>query len=94
MSLDTARKKRLRALAHSLKPVVIVGQHGVTGPVLEEIEIALAHHQLLKVKLRAERDARAQWLEQILAQTGADNVQTIGQVAVLYRRNPDRPEII
>ncbi|MGB0712521.1 MAG: hypothetical protein ACPGUC_03065 [Gammaproteobacteria bacterium] len=48
----------------------------------------------MKVKLRGQRDARAEWLDRILERSGADNVQTIGQVAVLYRRNPDKPEII
>lgn len=85
--LDSARKKKLRSLAHALKPVVIIGQAGLTEPVLAEIEIALDHHELIKVKVRAERDERSLICGQICAATHAELVQTIGQIAVLYRLN-------
>ena len=85
--------RALRALAHTLKPVVIVGQHGPTEAVLAELDGALAHHQVLKVRLRADRDTRASWTQTILDATGAQAVQRIGQILVLYRRNPDRPAL-
>jgi RNA-binding protein len=91
--MDTASKKKLKAQAHGLKPVIIVGQAGCTDAVLAETEIALDTHELLKIKIRAERDERKQICEKMCACTGAALVQQIGQVAVIYRANPkSKPE--
>ncbi len=82
-------KKFLRAKAHSLKPVVITGQHGVTPAVLNEINLALDHHELIKVRVNAaERDERRDMIEQILADTSAELIQAIGHIVTLYRKNP------
>jgi RNA-binding protein len=86
--MDTASKKKLKAQAHDLKPVIIVGQAGYTDAVLAETEIALNTHELLKIKIRAEREERKQICEKICTSTGAALVQQIGQVAVIYRANP------
>ncbi len=51
MNLSTKQKQHLKGLAHSLKPVVLMGANGLTEAVLAEIEIALNHHELIKVKL-------------------------------------------
>lgn len=88
--MDSASKKKLKAQAHSLKPVVIVGQAGVTDGVLAETEIALDHHELIKVKIRADRDDRIALCNKICATTKAELVQTIGQIVVLYRHNPKK----
>ncbi len=88
--MDSASKKKLKAQAHSLKPVVIVGQAGVTDGVLAETEIALDHHELIKVKIRAERDDRIALSDKICAATKAELIQTIGQIVVLYRHNPKK----
>ena len=93
MKLSNQDMQSLRGLAHGLKPVVMVGQHGPTEALLTELEGALAHHQLIKIRLRAERDTRKAWTRTILDATGALAVQAIGQILVLYRRNPDRPEL-
>jgi RNA-binding protein len=89
MSLSTAKKKQLRTQAHSLKPFVTTGQSGVSDAVLAEIEQALDHHELIKVKIRAERDERKEMIELITKKTGADVVQSIGQIVALYRENID-----
>jgi len=88
--VNSADKKKLRAEAHTLKPVVIIGQSGLTVAVLAEIEQALNSHELIKVKIRAERNERKQISEKICTDTGAELIQTIGQIAVIYRLNPDK----
>jgi RNA-binding protein len=88
--VNSADKKKLRAQAHSLKPVIMIGQSGFTAAVLAEIELALNSHELIKVRIRAERDDRKQISEKICADTGAELIQNIGQIAVIYRQNPDK----
>lgn len=91
--LTATQKRYLRGLAHDLKPVILVGQKGVTAPLLEELQIALAHHELIKVKLADDdRETRAASIEQIRANSGAEIVQTIGKVACFYRFNPDKAQ--
>ena len=88
--MNSADKKKLRAAAHALKPVVMIGQSGLTEAVLAELEQALNTHELLKVKVRAERDERKLICEKMCASTGADLIQSIGQIAVIYRLNPNK----
>jgi RNA-binding protein len=88
--VDSTDKKRLRAEAHSHKPVIMIGQAGLTPAVLAEIEIALDCHELLKVRIRAERENRKTISGEIIAATGAELIQMIGQIAVLYRPNPEK----
>ncbi|MEI7994002.1 MAG: ribosome assembly RNA-binding protein YhbY [Methylococcaceae bacterium] len=88
--MNSADKKKLRAEAHTLNPVVMIGQSGFTVAVLAEIEQALSSHELIKVKIRAERDERKVISEKICTDTGAELIQTIGQIAVIYRMNPDK----
>jgi RNA-binding protein len=94
MTLTDQQRKQLRALAHPRKPVVMVGQRGLTDSVIAEIHLALEHHELVKVKVNvSDRDARARVVQQICEQTGADLVQRIGFIATLFRRNPHKPVI-
>jgi RNA-binding protein len=88
--MDAASKKKLKAQAHGLKPVIIVGQAGLTVAVLAETEIALNTHELIKVKIRAERDERKQISEKMCVATGATLIQSIGQIIVIYRLNPKK----
>ncbi|MFU8789563.1 MAG: YhbY family RNA-binding protein [Methylobacter sp.] len=88
--MNAADKKKLRADAHSLKPVIMIGQSGLTAAVLAEIELALDAHELIKVRIRAERDERKLIGEKICAETGAEPIQSIGQIAVIYRLNPKK----
>ncbi len=94
MPLDSDQKKHLRRLAHSLKPIVIIGQRGLTESVLAEIDQALQSHELLKIRINADsRDDRARMTESILTELHAELVQSVGNVASLYRRNRDKPKI-
>lgn len=88
--MNPIQKKKLKAQAHPLNPVVIIGQAGLTEAVIKEINAALDAHELIKVKIRAERDDRTTIREQICAETKAELVQSIGQVAVIYRLNPKK----
>lgn len=94
MSLTPAQRRYLRGLAHPLKPVLLLGGKGITPSVLAELHRALDDHELIKVKLAGEdREERSSSLTQLLDASGAENVQTIGHIAVLYRRNPEQPQI-
>ena len=88
--MNSADKKKLKAQAHSLKPVIMIGQAGLTAAVLAEIEQALDTHELIKVRIRAEREDRKLISEKICTDTGAELIQSIGQIAVIYRLNPDK----
>lgn len=93
-ALDKATIKYLRSLAHALKPVVRLGQHGLTEAVTKELDGALSHHELVKVKLSvSEREARQAQLEAICASVNAVCVQQIGHTATLFRRNEKKPVI-
>ncbi|MGW8303683.1 MAG: ribosome assembly RNA-binding protein YhbY [Desulfobacterales bacterium] len=89
MPLTGKQKHYLRGLAHQRKPVVMVGDAGLTENVIAEIDQALAHHELIKVKIRnSDRVARQQIAESICEQTSCEAVQMIGQIAVFYRKAP------
>ena len=88
--MNSADKKQLRTQAHSLKPVIMIGQLGLTAAVLAELELALNSHELIKVRIRAEREDRKLISQKICTDTGADLIQSIGQITVIYRLNPDK----
>jgi len=93
MSLTDSQRRHLRGLAHSLKPVVLVGDKGASEALIRELDLSLAHHELLKVRVKAaDREDRDALVERLCAATGAELVQRIGHVAVLYRR-AERPRI-
>ena len=89
MNLSTKQKQHLKGLAHPLKPVVLLGSNGLTEGVLAEIEQALEHHELIKVKIATE-DRETKTVEAIVRETGACNVQVIGKTLVLYRPTKER----
>ncbi len=94
MPLSDHQKKHLRGLGHALKPVVSTGSAGLTPSVVEEIRGALAHHELMKVRVRAEeRGDRDAMIEAVCRETGAELVQRIGHVALLWRPNPERRRV-
>lgn len=89
MELTGTQRKYLRGLAHSLKPVVHVGQKGLATPLVEEVDRALGRHELVKVKLAGPRDERQELAERLAGRLDAQLVGTIGTVAILYRPHPD-----
>ncbi len=87
MPLSDKQTKHLRALAHQRKPIVIVGAAGITDALIGELDAALSHHELVKVRVNAgDRDARRQMTEEIRRRTASELVQTIGHVATYFRR--------
>jgi RNA-binding protein len=91
MSLNHRQLRFLRGLTHKLKPVVAIGDKGLSDNVRAEIESALDHHELIKIKMRSDRETRSGWVEEIGRTFGAERVHCIGQTASFYRRNPDKP---
>jgi RNA-binding protein len=89
--LSPAERRALRARAHSLHPVVIVGGDGLGDSVVAEIERSLKAHELIKIRVpEAERGDRDELLNQICERTGATAVQHIGKVLVVYRQRPEK----
>ena len=80
----------LKARAHNLEPVVLVGNKGLTDEVVKEVDRALAAHELIKVRAPSlDRDARETAFRALCERTGAAAVQSIGKVFVLYRKKPE-----
>ena len=87
MSLSPEQRRQYRAIAHHLKPVVMVGDKGLSEGVQQELERALDDHELIKVKVAgSDRDSRQAIIEELCRQTGAELVQIIGRIAVILRR--------
>ena len=85
-TLSTKQKQFLKGLAHHLSPVVMLGGNGLTEGVLAEIDNALNHHELIKVKIAgANRETKQLIIDAIVRETQSSNVQTIGHILVLYR---------
>lgn len=87
--LSNERKKAMRQIGHQLKPVVTIGDNGLSESVLAELDRALEDHELIKVKLRVEDKKLAR--EALLAHCGAQLVQGVGNVALIFRaaKKPD-----
>lgn len=95
MSLTTAQRTHLRRLGHTLDPIVLVGQHGLSPNLVAELARALDDHELVKVRARVgDRELRDEILDELARQTGAEIVQRVGNVGLFYRRNPDQPGIL
>lgn len=88
--MDTSFKQSLKAKAHHLKPVVLLGAKGLTEAILAETNVALLAHELIKVKINgAEKEDRMQIAEELCEQLHAELVQMIGNTLVLYRKNEE-----
>lgn len=92
--LTAAERRDLKARAHALHPLVMIGNDGLTPAVLKAVDEALKSHDLIKVRAAgADRDAREALLQAICAATGASPVQCIGKVLIIWREQPARPPI-
>jgi RNA-binding protein len=93
--LNESQKKYLRGLGHALKPLIMVGDAGLSESLLVEFESTLAHHELIKVRVRAgDRKARDAIIEEMCGKSGAALVQRVGNMALLYRENPEKKKIV
>ena len=94
MTLKESQKKYLRGLGHALKPTISVGDKGLTETLLAEYESTLTHHELIKVKVRiGDRSARDETIRELCSASSAELIQRIGNVALLYRENPENIKI-
>ena len=95
MSLSSKQIRHLRALAHHLKPVVQVGNAGITSAVIAKTDTELTHHELIKVRLLdADRQDLADGATALCGATRSELVQTIGKLLVLYRQREEDPSIV
>lgn len=86
LNITVAQRLELKARAHSLKPIVIIGTGGLSPSVMEEIERSLKSHDLLKIRvMNDDREARDAMLQEICALLNAASVQHIGKILVVYR---------
>ena len=91
--LSNNQIRHLKSLAHDLKPVVIIGDKGLTKSVIDEIINSIEIHELIKVKIRVdEREERLKMIENITKKTQSSKVQLVGHIVTLFKRNKD-PQI-
>lgn len=95
LALSANQRRHLRSLAHPLKPIILVGAKGITDSLIAELDSALERHELLKVKIAAgDREARDAMIDDIVGRTDAALVQRVGNIASLYRRSAEKPQIV
>jgi len=93
-TLTKTQLKFLKGLGHHLNPVILIGAQGVTDALLTELNKALLHHELIKIKMaNDDRDERRVMNESILTYTKAELIGTIGKTFIIYRANPKAPKI-
>lgn len=93
--LTAAQTRFLRGQAHGIKAMLQVGGKGITDSLIAEIDAALEHHELIKVKVGAsDREERDAMIDDLATRTESALVQRIGHVAILYRQSKDRRQIV
>jgi len=86
MALTSKQNRYLRGLAHKLKPVVMIGNAGVTDNIIQEIDNGLSHHELIKVRIGGmEREDRNASAIELCKKTSSELVNTVGHIAILFR---------
>ncbi|MEM7502451.1 MAG: YhbY family RNA-binding protein [Pseudomonadota bacterium] len=94
MPLSESQKKHLRGLGHQLKPIITVGGAGLTDAVQREFETSIDHHELIKIRVRVgDRSGRDTIISELCSRGAAEVVTRIGNVALVYRRNEEKPKI-
>jgi len=89
MSLTPEQRRRLRAQAHTLKPIVQIGKEGVTQAQLDTIRRGLEQHELVKVKFNEYKEQKHELSATIIESTGSEQVNLIGNTLTLYKMNTD-----
>ncbi len=94
MPLNEDKKRQLRKLGHTLKPLVTIGSNGLTDAVCAEFDSTISHHELIKIKVHAEeREDRDAMIAELCQRTNSELIQRIGHVALIYRRNLQKTKI-
>jgi RNA-binding protein len=95
MTLTTQQIRKLRSLAHHLKPVVMIGDKGINDNILTELDRALEHHELIKVTIAgASKDERRALTDELCQASNAILVQLIGRISILYRPSKEAKQNI
>ncbi len=90
MPLNSQQIRKLRALAHHLKPIIMVGAKGVTENLLKELDKTLETHELIKVTIAgSDKAGRLEITQTLCKSSQADIVQLIGRISVLYRKSKE-----
>lgn len=92
-SLTGKQRRALRGMAHGLRPVVHVGQSGLSDGVIAELEGALDHHELVKVRLHLPEDKKAA-ATALAERVNAHLCGVVGHTVILFRRNPEEPKLV
>ncbi len=90
-SLSKAAIKYLKGISHGLNPYVTIADKGVTENIINELETTLDHHELVKIKIRTDREQRSKLIDEVIKTTQATEIQRIGQTLTIYRANPINP---
>ncbi len=95
MNLSNKQKQFLKAQAHELKPIILLGGNGLTEGVMAEIDLALEHHELIKVKVPSiDREEKIAIMDAIVREAKAQKVQVIGHILVIYRPAKERKIVL
>ncbi len=90
LSLSLTERLALKGRAHPLKPTVMIGNAGLTDSVLKEIALALENHELIKIRVMAERPQRDAMMTEICEKLDAASIQHIGKILVVYKPSPEK----
>ncbi len=89
LTIDNSTLKLLKSIGHQLRPVVMLGNNGLTQSILDEIERALTDHELIKIKLPAgSKEERLKVANEITESTNSELIQSVGRMALIFRKNP------
>ncbi len=89
-NLTSKQRKEFEKAAHNLEPVVIIGGNGATDGVIKMIDESLNHHELIKVKFNEFKDEKHEITENIVNELDATLIRIIGNIAILYRKAPEK----
>ena len=91
MNLNNKQIQYLKGVAHPLKPIVLLGNNGLTEAVVAEIDYALGHHELIKVKIPTDnKENKTLIVEAICRETKATKIQVIGKTLIIYRQSEEK----
>jgi len=91
MNLNKKQIQYLKGVAHPLKPVVLLGNNGLTEAVVAEIDYALGHHELIKVKIPTDdKETKSLIVEAICRETNGTKIQVIGKTLIIYRQSEEK----
>ena len=92
--LSKEQRRQLKSRCHQLQPVVMIASDGLTDNIRSAISEALLAHELIKIRIRADRQQREDISKQILQATGAVRIMSIGQILCIYQPHPQQPRLL